>query len=102
MVHVNRTAERRRWCAALGRAASVLVALVLGSCTAGNLSRFVVDTSTPAARMPERQAVEIPPQHQREHLRILAAYGGAYEDERLQSMLAATVDRLVTASERPD
>ena len=38
----------------------------------------------------------------REHQRILSAYGGVYNDPRLQSMLEQTVDRLVAASERPD
>lgn len=39
---------------------------------------------------------------EREHLRILAAYGGAYEDPRLEAHLAQTVDRLVAASEQPN
>ena len=39
---------------------------------------------------------------QREHARILAAYGGAYEDPRLEALLAQTVDKLVAASERPN
>ena len=39
---------------------------------------------------------------QREHARILASYGGVYENARLQAMLEQTVDRLVAASERPN
>ncbi len=38
----------------------------------------------------------------REHQRILAAYGGVYNDPRLQGMIEQTVERLVAASERPD
>jgi predicted Zn-dependent protease len=38
----------------------------------------------------------------RAHQRILAAYGGGYKDARLEALLDRTVDRLVTASERPD
>ncbi|MEA2984775.1 MAG: hypothetical protein QOD94_1029, partial [Alphaproteobacteria bacterium] len=38
------------------------------------------------------------PANLREHQRILAAYGGAYENARLQSFLAQTVDRLMAAS----
>jgi len=38
----------------------------------------------------------------REHQRILAAYGGVYNDPRLQIMIEQTVERLVAASERPD
>jgi predicted Zn-dependent protease len=37
-----------------------------------------------------------------EHERILAAYGGAYDDPKLQAMITKTVDRLVAASDRPD
>jgi predicted Zn-dependent protease len=39
---------------------------------------------------------------QREHLRILGAYGGAYENQRVQALLEKTVEKLVAASERPD
>ena len=35
-------------------------------------------------------------------MRILAAYGGVYDDPRVQAMLEQTVDKLVAASERPD
>jgi predicted Zn-dependent protease len=45
---------------------------------------------------------ESPSAAQREHQRILAAYGGAYQDPRLEGLIAQTVDRLVAASERPD
>ncbi|MBV9348350.1 MAG: M48 family metalloprotease [Pseudolabrys sp.] len=38
----------------------------------------------------------------REHARILASYGGLYEDARLTAMLERVADRLVAASERPD
>jgi predicted Zn-dependent protease len=39
---------------------------------------------------------------QREHMRVLAAYGGAYKDAKLQAKLASVLERLVAASERPD
>jgi predicted Zn-dependent protease len=39
---------------------------------------------------------------EREHMRILASYGGIYENARLQAEIEKTVDRLVAASERPD
>ena len=38
----------------------------------------------------------------REHQRILAAYGGVYNDPKLQAALEQTVERLVAASEKPD
>ncbi|HVY57678.1 MAG TPA: M48 family metalloprotease [Xanthobacteraceae bacterium] len=39
---------------------------------------------------------------EREHKRILAAYGGAYEDPKLEGMISQEVEKLVAASERPD
>jgi predicted Zn-dependent protease len=39
---------------------------------------------------------------QREHARILAAYGGAYQHPRMQSLLDQTVAKLVASSARPD
>jgi len=39
---------------------------------------------------------------EREHQRVLAAYGGAYEDPKLQAKLAGVVERLVAASDRPE
>ena len=38
----------------------------------------------------------------REHPRIVASYGGVYDDPKLQAMITKTVDRLVAASDRPD
>src|SRR5579863_2533510 len=38
----------------------------------------------------------------REHQRILAAYGGVYNDPKLQSMIEQMVERLVAASDKPD
>jgi len=38
----------------------------------------------------------------REYRRVLAAYGGAYEDAKLQAKLTSVVERLVAASDRPD
>jgi predicted Zn-dependent protease len=63
------------------------------------------------AATPERVSVALPappPQTetttpaQREHARIVASYGGVYDDPKLEAMVSETVDRLVKASERPD
>ena len=76
-------------------------AALLGSLLAGC-------TSTPDNRLvslpvPQNSAqTEQEPATQREHARILASYGGVYENARLQAMVEKTVDRLVAASERPD
>jgi len=53
------------------------------------------------AREPAKQT-EQAPAAQREHQRILAAYGGAYQDPRLEGLISQTVERLVASSERPD
>ena len=45
---------------------------------------------------------ELSPAQARQHARILAAYGGAYEQPELEAYVAETVNRLVAASERPD
>ena len=50
---------------------------------------------------PPKQA-EVSPGTQREHQRILSAYGGAYENPHLEALIGETVDRLVAASERPN
>ena len=49
---------------------------------------------------PERPARQTPAQ--REHQRILVAYGGAYNNPALENALNRTVEKLVAASERPD
>src|SRR5207245_20458 len=42
------------------------------------------------------------PAAEREHERILASYGGVYDDPRLEALIGKTVDRLVAASDRPE
>src|SRR3954447_6946420 len=83
-----------RWSAARLLAAPAL-ALLLGSCS--SLERITTPVSLPDT--PPKQA-EVTPAA-REHNRILAAYGGAYQDARLESLITHTVDKLVAASERP-
>src|SRR6202158_6030723 len=79
------------------RGASVAFALLLAACsgTPDNLkiSLPALQTATEADRQPETQ---------REHARILASYGGVYENARLQATIEKTVGRLVASSERPD
>jgi predicted Zn-dependent protease len=80
---------------ALGLAA--VVCLALAGCTSTPDNRLV---SLPVPQTPAQS--EQQPAVQREHARILASYGGVYENAKLQSMVEKTVDRLVAASERPD
>lgn len=74
---------------------AVLVALATAACS-----------STPGTRqllLPElpKQA-ETAPSAAREHQRVLMAYGGAYENAKLQAKIASVVERLAATSDRHD
>jgi len=75
-------------------------ALWLSACTAVPPSVAPQAAATPPVAKPADAALA--PAAAREHQRILAAYGGVYNDPRLQAMIEQTVERLVAASERPD
>jgi predicted Zn-dependent protease len=77
--------------------AFALLGLMLAACSSGNIPKLS-DAPTP---QPEKLKL-LSASEQREHLRILAAYGGVYREPRVQEMLEKTVDKLVAASERPD
>src|SRR5476651_1479535 len=83
--------------AAKMRGAALALVLLLAGCsnTPDNqkISLALPQASAPGERL---SATE------REHIRILASYGGGYENARLQTEIEKTVDRLVAASERPD
>ena len=86
-------------------AAPALLCLALALSACGDLSRFQVAATPPAAgaAKPARAPViASTPAADREHERILASYGGSYDDPRLETLITKTVDRLVAASERPD
>jgi predicted Zn-dependent protease len=76
----------------------LVLSVVLGACSSANLPTL---TDAPTAPPPEKQRL-LSASEQREHLRILAAYGGVYREPRLQDMVEKTVDKLVAASERPE
>src|SRR6476469_4511834 len=76
--------------------ALLLLASLLASCADfGRLGVTQVSLPEPAKPAEPQPAL-------REHNRILAAYGGAYQDARLEALITHTVDRLVAASERPN
>jgi predicted Zn-dependent protease len=77
-----------------------LAALALAACTASPPSDG--PQATLAAPAKQADATGMPPAVLREHQRILGAYGGVYNDPRLQAMIEQMVERLVAASERPD
>jgi predicted Zn-dependent protease len=85
------------------RAAAALLctAFALAGCGGINLSRFQTPTPIPSPIKPSHAVVQTPAA-EREHERILASYGGVYDDPKLEALITKTVDRLVAASERPD
>jgi predicted Zn-dependent protease len=75
--------------------------LLLAACTA--TLPPVEPQSTAALPAPGKPATpEMSPAVAREHQRILAAYGGVYNDPKLQGMIEQLVERLVAASDKPD
>jgi len=89
--------SRRLWAAP----ALLWVAATLAAC--GDMSRFqMANIPSAAPAIKPSHAVVSTPASEKEHERILASYGGVYDDPRLQALVTKTVDRLVAASERPD
>lgn len=77
---------------------ALLAAAVLSGCAEpGRLASTQVSLPEPP-----KASDTVSPTTQREHARILAAYGGAYQDARLEGLISQTVDRLVASSERPN
>jgi predicted Zn-dependent protease len=79
--------------------------LALVGCSSSILSVGAPPAGLPGAPPPSQtaEAPQAPPTPtSREHQRILAAYNGAYDDSKLESLLNHTVEKLVAASERPD
>jgi predicted Zn-dependent protease len=74
-----------------------LAAVLLAGCTAAPDLRQVSLPVPRATAQGERQPATV-----RENARILASYGGVYENPQLQALIEQTVERLVAASERPD
>jgi predicted Zn-dependent protease len=83
----------------LCQAGIALAAILLAACTA-TPSPNVPLAGSPA---PAKQAdTGMSPAVLREHQRILATYGGVYNEPRLQTTVEQMVERLVAASEKPD
>src|SRR5664279_4960875 len=76
--------------------AAFALALLLANCSNTPDQKVSLKLPQETARPAQLSATE------REHARILASYGGAYENAKLQGEIEKTVDRLVAASERPD
>ena len=83
----------------------IAVAFAIGAAAAVSAcsgDRFFVERPAMLREQPAPKQAEAPPASQREHQRILAAYGGAYEDPKLEATVTKVVERLVAASDRPD
>jgi predicted Zn-dependent protease len=87
---------RRLWAAP----ALLCLAFILSAC--GNFGRFETASPTLGPVAKPNRTVAQTPASEREHERILASYGGAYDDPKLEALIGKTVDRLVAASDRPD
>ncbi len=77
---------------------AALLILALGGCSSWIPAQRQVTLPDPPKQ--QRKVTQTPTQ--REHQRILAAYGGAYEDKALNAQISKIVARLIAASERPD
>jgi predicted Zn-dependent protease len=86
---------RRLW------AAAAVLCLVSALAGCGDMARYqTVATPIP---VPKPKAAMLPtPATEREHERILASYGGSYDDPRLEALIGKLVDRLVAASDHPE
>jgi predicted Zn-dependent protease len=78
----------------------VAVAALLAALLAGCSGLLPSDRQTALPDAPKEAHAQ--PAVQREHQRILGAYGGAYKNPKLEAMIQKVVERLVAASERPD
>jgi predicted Zn-dependent protease len=78
-------------------AAAAAAALFLSACS----NSYQVGRTVALPSPPSEKAGPLTPA-QREHRRILAAYGGGYDAPALEDQLNKTVEKLVAASERPD
>src|ERR1700755_2477471 len=77
-------------------------AFALGACS--DFTRFQLTSPAPPTTeraRPQRTPVQQTAATEREHERILASYGGVYEDARLASLISKAVEKLVAASEPP-
>lgn len=74
------------------------ISLFVSACAGLVSERHATDTPTP----PTRQEETLTPAQRQEHERLVASYGGTYDDPKLEAMVQEVVTRLVAASERPD
>src|ERR1044072_9407327 len=99
LTHRAKRREGNTGCRILGGPALLCAALTVSAC--GNLENLEPPPPAVPTRKPSRTVAQTPAS-EREHERVLASYGGAYDDPRLATLIGKTVNRLVAASDRPD
>ncbi|OYY07631.1 MAG: Zn-dependent protease [Rhizobiales bacterium 35-68-8] len=91
----------RTACAARALALACLLALTACASLDGEPMGGATGGSAQSAAMRAEFDMMTPAQR-REHERLVAGYGGAYDDPELKALIQRVVERLVAASERPD
>jgi predicted Zn-dependent protease len=92
-----RATKRKWWRPAAQGAGVAALALALAACASLPVERQIF-----LPELPKSNTVEANSPNVREHQRVLTAYGGSYDDPKLQAKLNGIVARLVAASDRPD
>lgn len=80
--------------------AGLALSLLLSGCAGIDADRIGTPVGPAQARASDDASMT--PAQRREHDRLVASYGGAYEDPELKALIQQVVERLVAASERPD
>lgn len=79
--------------------AGAVLSLALASCSTINLDQFGLSD---IKREPDPVARSLPPAQRKEHERLVSTYGGVYRAPQLQALIEQTINRLETASEKPE
>ncbi|WP_374253827.1 M48 family metalloprotease [Xanthobacter sp.] len=94
-----RALVRRTGLRALFACAAVALPLWLTGCAGIDLDQVSVPLASTGAAS---EFADMSPSQRREHEKLVASYGGAYDDPELKALIQKVVERLVAASERPD
>lgn len=85
------------------RVATLLIPLAFAAFLAGCANLDLDQAGVPLnTSPPPSEYADMSPSQRREHERLVASYGGAYNDPELKALIQKVVERLVAASERPD
>jgi predicted Zn-dependent protease len=84
----------------LCRAGVVLAVMLLAACSSTPPDSIPLAGNPAPAKQADTNTMS--PAVLREHQRILATYGGVYNEPRLQAVIEQMVERLVAASDKPD